>query len=158
MEIGGVLACVLMLAKVARAWIQTSGDLIDLWEKVDKFFAERKNLRKPRGKIVLDDEMAISSDEARSLCFAVGEKLGFDAISCDTLIGIVGNPIAALKYLVATGVEGKKLAKLQQEGLLKLPEPSGEMIVIKTAKKGPRSTASGVIVAKTRRRPIKPKK
>jgi hypothetical protein len=158
MENGGVLACLLMLAKIARAWIQASGDLIDLWEKIDKFFAKRKDLRKPKGKIVLDDDMAVSSDEARSLCFAVGEKLGFDAISCDTLINIVGNPIAALKYLVAAGAEGRKLAKLQQERLLKLPEPTGETIVIPTAKKRSRSTASGVIVEKRRRRPNKPKK
>jgi len=31
MEICGVLACLLMLAKVARAWIQAAADLVDLW-------------------------------------------------------------------------------------------------------------------------------
>lgn len=156
MEICGVLACLLMLAKVARAWIQAGADLVDLWAKVEKFFAERKGLRKPKGNIVLDDEMVVSSDEARSLCFAVGEKLGFDAISCDTIIGIVGNPIAALKYLIAAGVEGRKLAKLQQDKLLKLPEPSDDTIVIRTAKKGLRSP--GITVEKRGRRPTKPKK
>jgi hypothetical protein len=103
--------------------------------------------------------MAISSDEARSLCFAVGEKLGFDAISCDTLINIVGNPIAALKYLVAAGAEGRKLAKLQQERLLKLPDPHGERIIIPAAPAAKKGSRPGrIVVEKRRRRPAKPKK
>jgi hypothetical protein len=156
-EIVGVLGCIWMLSRVARGWIKAGSEFIDLWEKVDKFFEKRKNLRRPRKTIELSDDMVISSDEARALCFTVGEKLGFDAISCDALIGIIGNPISALKYLVTAGNEGRKLATLQQGGLLKLPDPADATapITISSAKKKSRSAPTGVIVQRTRRRPQK---
>jgi hypothetical protein len=101
--------------------------------------------------------MEISSDEARELCFAVGERLGFDAISCDRLIAIVGNPFSALKYLVAAG-EGRKLATLQQNGLLQLPDTTGDAIEIPDMGKRPRRMGSkGIIFEKKRRRPPKKK-
>jgi hypothetical protein len=143
-----------MLSKVARAWIQAGDDLL-LWGDIDKFFEDLKGRRKG-GKIVLNDQMAVSSDEATKLCFAVGEGLGFDAVSCDTIIIIAANPIAALRYLVAVGVEGQKLAKLQQQKLLKIPDPNGGMIVIPPAKK--KAPRSAIVVEKRSRRPAKPKK
>ena len=152
-EISGVLTCILMLSKVARAFVQARDDLF-YWEKIDKFFADLKSLRK-RGRIALNDQMAICSDNATRLCFDVGERLGFDPASYDTIIAIAANPIAALRYLVAVGVECQKLARMQQEKLLKIPDPNGGMIVIQPVKKGSRS---GTVKVERRRRPSRPKK
>jgi hypothetical protein len=132
MEIGGVLVALLFLARIARAWIKTGEEFLTFWEKVDKFFEKRRALRRPRREIALDETMAASSDEARKLVFEVGDKLGFDALSCDKLIEIVGNPISALKYLVVAGQEGRKLAELEKAGLLQLPTPTSEAVVIQT--------------------------
>jgi hypothetical protein len=68
--------------------------------------------------------MALNSDEARLLVFHVGNSLGFGDKSCETLIAVVGNP-ATLKFLVAVGNEGRKLAALQTQGKLLLPNPTG---------------------------------
>lgn len=155
-EIAGVFGCILMLSQVARGWIKAGDEFINLWEKVDKFFEKRKHLKRPTKTIELGDDMVFSSDEARALCFTVAEKLGFDAISCDALITIIGNPISALKYLVAAGVEGRKLATLQQNGLLRLPDPAGGAPTIPSAGKASRTAGpSGVIVERARRRPKK---
>lgn len=121
MEIVCVLAVLLMLSRVVRSWIQTGDDFIELWKKVDGFFEKRKSLRRPPKRLDLDDGLALSSDEARTLVFEVGDGLGFDVISCERLIDILGNPIAALKFLVAAGNEGQKLARLERAGLLRLP-------------------------------------
>jgi hypothetical protein len=153
LEVCGVLSCLLLLSNVASSWIRTSGELVDLWEKVGKFFEKRKDLRRPKRETELDDKLAVDADEARSLCFTVGEKLGFDAISCDTIISIAGNPFAALKYLVAAGNEGRKLARLQESGLLRLPPASGEPTSIPAARNGARKGRSGVIVENKRRKP-----
>ena len=42
----------------------------------------------------------------------------------EALIHVLGNPISALKFLVAAGKEGRKLATLQNEGKLALPAPA----------------------------------
>jgi hypothetical protein len=154
-EVGGVLSCILMLSKVARACIQAGDDLLR-WGDIDKFFEDLKGRRKG-GRIVLNGQMEVSSNEATKLCFAVGEKLGFDAVSCDTIIIIAANPIAALRYLVSVGVECQKLAKLQQQKLLKIPDPNGGTIIIPALKKGSCSGA-GAVVVKRHRRPSKQKK
>src|SRR5260370_7327794 len=91
----------------------------------------------------MNDELAEHSDDARELVFDVGKQLGFDGASCNTLINVTGNPISALKYLVAAAVEARKLADLQRTGLLVLPE-SNEAISIqgpKTLQKRTRSEA-----------------
>jgi hypothetical protein len=160
MEIGGVLGCLWMLSKVARGFIKGGSEFIDLWSKVDKFFEKRKDLRKPKRKIALDSQLAVSSDEARDLCFVAAEKLGFDPVSCNTIIAIVGNPFAALKYFVAIGNEGRKLSDLEKAKLLRLPELTDESITIPAAPKS-RSRqimSGGVVVQKTRRRPRAPDK
>jgi len=82
--------------------------------RIEQFFKVRKGLKRPKRETKLDDDMAISLDEARTLCFEVAEKIGFDSISCDKLITIVGNPFSTLKYLVAAAGEGRKLADLQK--------------------------------------------
>jgi hypothetical protein len=150
LEIGGVLTCLLLLAKVARE-IKGGGELLKLWDQADKFFEKRRHLRRPKRETALDEDMVLSSDEARKLCFEIGEKLGFDPISCDTLIAIVGNPIAALKYLVAAGNEGRKLARLQQDNLLRLPD-AGETTPIRSARSGQRRGPRGVLVESKGRR------
>lgn len=149
MEISGVLVVLLLLSRVARAWIATAGELISLWERVEKYFEKRKHLRKPEKEIELDTEMSSHSDEARKLVFELGEKLGFDALSCEKTIEVLGNPISALKYLVAVGNEGRKLAELERIGLLQLPAVGGEAIVIQSS--GSKRRTRGGVVVETRR-------
>lgn len=155
-ELTGVMAVLLMLSTVARSWIKTSDAFLSLWERVGKFFEKRKSLRKPPKKTVLDDEMADSSDEARELVFELGANLGFDALSCERLIDILGNPISTLKYLVMAGSEGRKLSTLQDKGLLTLPMAPKETITIPQPAKAPRRTRQGVpieTVGRKRKRP-----
>ena len=144
-EIFGAISCIGMLAKVAQAWIRGVKEFIDLWERVDKFFEKRKHLRRPKRETALDADLAIGSDEARALCFEVGANLGFDPLSCERIISIVGNPIAALKYLVAAGNEGRKIAQLENSNLIHLPEVQGEVHVTE-ARSGVRKGRSGVVV------------
>lgn len=132
MEITGALAALLMLSRVAQSWIKTAEHFLVLWEKVDKFFAKRRNLRRPPKRVEMNEDTAESVEEARKLVFEVGNGLGFDAISCERLIDINGNPISALKYLVAAGKEGRKIAQLQQQGKLTLPQ-SGESISLQSS-------------------------
>ncbi|WP_445217744.1 hypothetical protein ACKWRH_38135 [Bradyrhizobium sp. Pa8] len=121
MELSGVLVVLLLLSRVARSWIATGSAFIDLWAKVDKFFERRKSLRRPKKKFEVSDDLAEGSDEARALVLQAGHMLGFDDASCEVLIGVAGNPISALKYLVAAANEARKLADLEREGLIKLP-------------------------------------
>lgn len=133
MEITGALAALLMLSRVAQSWIKTAEQFLSLWEKVEKFFARRRNLRRPSKRIEMNDDTAQSIEEARTLVFEVGGGLGFDAISCERLIDINGNPVSALKYLVAAGKEGRKIAKLQQDGKLTLPQSSESAISLQSS-------------------------
>jgi hypothetical protein len=129
----GVLTVLGLMAGVATAWVKAGSGFIDLWAKVEKFFDDRKHLRRPKKKFELDDEITFDSDDARSLVFDVGMTLGFTHHSCDVLIGIVGNPISALKYLVAVGKEGRKMASLQKEGKLQLPAPPKDQIELRVS-------------------------
>jgi hypothetical protein len=156
MELSGVLMVLLLLSRVARSWIATGGAGIDLWKKVDDFFAKRKQLRKPSKKFEMNDELADNSDDARELVFDVGKQLGFDGASCNTLINVTGNPISALKYLVAAAVEARKLADLQNNGLLVLPK-SDDPISIQGPKTLQKRTRGGVPIEEAmRRRRVKP--
>jgi hypothetical protein len=151
MELSGVLMVLLLLSRVARSWIATGSAAIDLWKKVDDFFAKRKQLRKPAKKFEMNDELADNSDDARELVYEVSKLLGFDASSCNTLINVMGNPISALKYLVAAAVEARKLADLQTNGLLVLPK-SERPISIQGPQTLQKRTRDGVPVERTRRR------
>ncbi|MCK1518624.1 hypothetical protein IVB22_40385 [Bradyrhizobium sp. 190] len=156
MELTGVLMVLLLLSRVARSWIATGSAGIDLWKKVDAFFAKRKALRRPAKKFEMDDELADNSDDARELVYEAGKLLGFDGQTCNTLINITGNPISALKYLVAAANEARKLADLQNRGLLTLPK-SDEPISIQGPQTLQRRTGGGVAVEKSpRRRRVKP--
>jgi hypothetical protein len=107
------LLVLLPLSRVARSWIATSSAFIDLWAKVEKFFERRKHLRKPKKTIEVSDELADSSDEARTLVLEAGHMLGFDDASCEVLIGVAGNPISALKYLVAAANESSRTCRVR---------------------------------------------
>lgn len=153
MELSGVLLLLLLLSRVARSWIATGSAGIDLWKKIDTFFSKRKQLRKPKKNFEMGDELADDSDDARELVFEVGKQLGFDDASCVRLINIVGNPISALKFLVAAANEARKLAELQTAGLIQLPE-SATPIIIQGPQTVQRRTRGGVPVErKPRRRP-----
>lgn len=155
MELSGVLLVLLLLSRVARSWIATSSAFIDLWAKVDKFFERRKSLRRPKKKFEVGEDLAQGSDEARALVFEAGQMLGFDDASCEVLIGVAGNPISALKYLVAAANEARKLADLQSAGMIKLPERDEPIslrgIDVPNQRKRPRATVAEV------RRGIRPK-
>jgi hypothetical protein len=125
---------------------------------VEKYFENRKSLKRPRRETKIDSDLAGSVDEARALCFEVGEILGFDPISCENLISITGNPISALKYLAVAGAEGRKLAELQKQGLLELPEPREQVNTINPGKSQHRRGRSGLIVETKRAKAHKPKR
>jgi hypothetical protein len=148
----GVLGVLLVMARVSNAWLKVGDAFIKLWAKVDKFFAERPHLRRTRKNFELEDEIRISADEARILVFEVGGTLGFTPSSCDVLIATVGNPIAALKFLVAVGKEGRKLANLQKEGKLQLPAPTGDEIELKPSASSKKRMKGQVEVVRRRRR------
>jgi len=154
LEIAGALGVLLMATKVTRAIIASASEFIDLWAKVDKFFEDRKHLKRPSRKTTVDDGLALNSDEALSLCREVAGKLGFDAISCERIVEIAGNPIAALKFIVAVGAQGGKLARLQKDGLLSLPPLTEDTQVSAPARRGRRIGRTGIPVeTKRRRRP-----
>jgi hypothetical protein len=155
LEIIGVVSALLMLSRVARSWIKTGDEFLALWAKVEKFFERRKNLKKPKRTIVLDHDMALGSDEARVLVFEIGIKLGFDTLSCERLIEIVGNPISTLKFLVAVGREGRKIAAMEGQGLLQLPVASEDPITIPRSDPRRRKSKPGVQVIRKRHRPVK---
>lgn len=131
MTVLGVLAVLGMMATVGLAWIRLGDRFIDLWKKVDEFFEKRKALRRPKREFELDNALIEGSDEARALVFDIGVSLGFGHKACETLITVTGNPIAALKFLVVVGREGRKLATLQRQGKLTLPAPSSEEVEIR---------------------------
>ncbi len=150
-ELMGYLGALLLLSRVARSWIAAGTDFLAFWEKIEKFFDKRKRLRRPPRRVELDDDFVVDADEARRLVFDVGAALGFDPISCEKLIEIIGNPISALKFVVAAGNEGRKLATLQENGLLTLPEPGSGTIALQGSG-DPRGRTGMVAVARKRRR------
>jgi len=64
MELSGVVMVLLLLSRVARSWIATGSAGLDLWKKVDDFFAKRKQLRRPAKKFEMNDELADNSDQS----------------------------------------------------------------------------------------------
>jgi hypothetical protein len=155
MTVVGVLSVLFFMAKVTNAWVKTGDAIFELWKKVDAFFEKRRHLRRPRKNFELDDDMALNSDEARNLVFAAGIGLGFTPHSCETLIDIVGNPFSALKFLVAVGKEGRKLAELQGEGKLAFPAPNTGAIELPPAAGSKRRGRVEVVRTRPRRGPKK---
>lgn len=133
LELLGSLAVLLLMARVALAWLKVGDGFLSLWRKVEKYFDARKHLKKPKKNFELDTNLSIDSDEARSLVFDIGVTFGFTHASCETLIAAVGNPIATLKFLVALGKEGRKVSNLQSAGKIMLPAPPTEEIVLQAS-------------------------
>lgn len=127
-EFAGILMVLLLLSRVARSYIQAGTELLNFLEQIEAYFKRHPNLRRPHRTFDLDKEMAIASNEALTLVFEIGPKHGFDQTACNKLIEIFGNPISALKFLTEVGKEGRKLAALQQAGLIHLQESSAEGI------------------------------
>jgi hypothetical protein len=153
MTVVGVLSVLFLMAKVTNAWIKAADGFLDLWKKIDKFFEHRKHLQRPERKFELDNEMATDSDAARSLVFDVGVPLGFNREACEALISVHGNPISALKYLVAVAKEGRKLATLQNEGKLSLPVPPDPNVQIELSSGARIRRSGGLVVTKKPRKP-----
>jgi hypothetical protein len=153
MTVMGVLGVLFLMAKVTNAWIKAGDGFLDLWKKVEKFFENRRHLRRPERKFELDDEMAADSDAARSLVFDVGVQLGFNHDACEALITVLGNPISALKFLVAVAKEGRKLSALQNDGKLSLPVPSDPIVQIELSSGARIRRNGGPVVTKKPRRP-----
>ncbi|PBB31107.1 hypothetical protein [Mesorhizobium sp. WSM3882] len=59
-----------------------------------------------------------------------------DEESTERIVAIVGNPVSALKFLVAMCNEARKLSALEREGLLKLPRVANENIKVLPPVKG----------------------
>lgn len=153
----GVLSALLLAARVASKWLDVGEKIFDLYAKVDQYFIKRKNLVKPARQLQLDEQMGLDIDEARVLLFELSSCLGFDDASTERIIGIVGNPVSALKFMVAMCNEARKLSDLEREGLLRLPRPSAQNIPVLPAMGSDGKPATqGVVVQRRRRR--RPKK
>lgn len=119
-ELAGLFGVILLLARCCKAWLEVAEKAGDLYSKVTKFFEERKLKRIPRTL----DLSTISSkdvDDAKSLCFEYGAFLGFTPAHIEYLIDLTGNPISALRLLVALSSEARRMISLQQQGKLKFP-------------------------------------
>ncbi|MER8958828.1 hypothetical protein [Mesorhizobium sp. M0701] len=154
----GILPALLLAARVASKWLDVSEKLFDLYAKIEKYFLKRKNLVKPGRKTEVDDQMGFDLDEARVLLFQLSECLGFDEESTERICAIVGNPVSALKFMVAMCNEARKLSALEREGLLKLPRIGNDNIKVLPPVKaldGRQNTRSGVVVQTRKRRKVK---
>lgn len=105
---------------VAKIWIKNFDEAFELFKKVDGYFATRK-LRDLRSKGSLKDIDGAFVDEARDLCFSYGGYLGLTEDQIEGVITLAGNPIAALRLLVAISSEARKLHDLEKQGKIKLP-------------------------------------
>ncbi len=147
----GILTVLWAAARCSRAWIAAGSELIELWKKADAFFAKKKSLRKAPRKNALDDEMGLNVDEARLLAFQIGHQIGFNEPAVERIIEISGNPITALKYMIAIANEARKIADLERNGLLKMPEPPDDFPLVLGPSTG-RRTKGGVKVTTLKNR------
>jgi hypothetical protein len=144
-ELLGILSVLWAAARCTRAWTAAGSELLDLWKKADAFFEKRKSLQKAAKKTALDDEMKLNVDEARLLAFQIGQQIGFNEPAVERIIAISGNPITALKYMIAIANEARKIADLENAGLLKMPEPPDDFPLVLGPSTG-RRTKGGVKV------------
>jgi hypothetical protein len=120
-ELAGYLPVIAALGWVARIWIKNFDQAIEVFRKVDGYFAERK-LRDLRRTGSINDIDGKFIDEARALCFEYGRYLGLPDERIDGIITLTGNPISALRLLVSISSEARRLYKLQEQGKIKLPD------------------------------------
>ena len=124
MELAGMLPVIAGLGWVTRVWIKNFDQTIDLVKKVDEYFRERK-LRDLRDKGSIQDIDGAFVDEARDLCYEYGRYLGLDDRRIESVITLTGNPIAALRLLVAISSEARRLYQLEEDGKISLPRGPG---------------------------------
>ncbi|WP_291981394.1 hypothetical protein [Candidatus Accumulibacter sp. ACC005] len=119
-ELAGLFGVILLLARCCKAWLEVAEKAGDLYGKVMKFFDERKLKRIPK-KVDVDIVEPRDIDDARALCFEYGSFLGFTTNHIEYLIDLTGNPISALRLLVALSSEARRMISLEQQGKLKFP-------------------------------------
>lgn len=120
-ELAASLPIIWAFGHVAGIWVKTFDQAFALFRKVDKYFDERK-LRRLNEKGSLKDINGAFVDEARDLCFEYGRHLGLKPPQIESVIDLTGNPIAALRLLVAISAEARKLHDLQKQGKIQLPQ------------------------------------
>ncbi|WP_150526500.1 hypothetical protein [Roseibium sediminis] len=128
MDIAGILGVLLLLAKVANAWLDVGSKLVDTYQKIEEFFSRRRHLQKAQKNFELNSEAVQDIDTARELMFELGDALGYNSEDCEKILNMLNNPIAGLKFMVALAKETRKISELSQKGLLSLPTPPIESV------------------------------
>lgn len=123
-ELAGWIGAISLMAGCAKAWLKVGSDGFDLFEKIDKYFRDRK-LSPPPKVLDLDNFRGEDVDLARSLCFEFGEKLGLQRSEIEHMIAMTGNPISTLRFLTNLSLEAKHLIRLQERQKLSLPKDGG---------------------------------
>jgi hypothetical protein len=128
MELAGFVPVIMGLGWVTRIWIKNFDQAFDLFKKVDNYFSERKlrDLRKTGSIKDIDGDFI---DEARTLCFEYGRYLGLKDKEIENVITLVGNPIAALRLLVAMSSEARRLHELEAHGKISLPAANDDKLL-----------------------------
>ncbi|MDO9223586.1 MAG: hypothetical protein Q7U20_07730 [Caulobacter sp.] len=121
MEIAGLLGVLLLLAKVVREWTAAGTGLVELYEKIEKFFSERPLLRKPARNFNLGAVAGKDIDDARELMFELGRTIGLTDKVCERVLDMAGNPLSGLKFIVALALQARNVSELERRGLLELP-------------------------------------
>ncbi len=121
LELVGVLAVLLLMAKVVKAWTEAASGLPDLYEKIQKFFSEHTNFRRPGRNFNLTSVQGKDVEDAKALMFDLGQTIGLDRVMCDRVLDMAGNPISGLRFMTALALQARKISTLEQRGLLTLP-------------------------------------
>ena len=121
MEIVGVLGVLLLLAKVVREWTAAGSGLVELYEKIEKFFAARPLLRRPARNFNLAAVAGKDIDDAKELMFDLGREIGLTDKLCERVLDMAGNPLSGLKFVVALALQARNVSELERRGLLELP-------------------------------------
>lgn len=124
-EILGDRSVMMLLGAAVTSWIVAADKAFELFRKIEDYFEQRK-LKKIPHNLSLDEIDGAAIDEARSMCFEYGTSLGFSEDKIEGIIEIAGNPIAALRVLVAISTETRRVDQLQQAGKLSLPSQKRE--------------------------------
>lgn len=124
--VAGVAVATRLLAACVSAWAKAGQDVVDLFERIDRFFEERKLRKIPRRVDVGATIQAKDLDDARKLCDELAPKLGFSQRDVDKLIDLTGNPISSLRLMVALSNESRRMLEMEEHGKLKLPRKSIE--------------------------------
>lgn len=122
-EVTGFVTAITAMGFCASRWIKVVDEGFTLFQKVKKYFDDRK-LNPPPPKFDLDNMPGSDIDEARFLCFEYGEAMGLTKKKITEMIELTGNPISTLRLLTNLAVEARRMVKLDNKGKLKLPKPN----------------------------------